>query len=58
MGLLNRTIAFTLALAGFPLAGSTCVQAEDTEKLTGETIEFYNYWKDRYIVQNKYTDDV
>lgn len=56
MKTLKKVLAFGLALASLPVAGSTCVQAEDTNGLTSETVEFYNYWKEKYIVNNKYTD--
>lgn len=56
MKTLNRMLAFGLALASLPVAGSTCVQAKDTGNLTSETVEFYNYWKEKYIVNDKYTD--
>lgn len=56
MKALKKVLAFGFALASLPIAGSTCVQAEDTNGLTSETVEFYNYWKEKYIVNNKYTD--
>lgn len=56
MKILSKAIAFGLVLASLPVAESTCVQAKDTGNLTDETIEFYNYWKEKYIVNDKYTD--
>lgn len=56
MKMLSKAISFGLVLASLPVAESTCVQAKDTGNLTDETIEFYNYWKEKYIVNDKYTD--
>lgn len=58
MKILNRILAFGLALASLPVMENCRVYAESPQKLTGETIEFYNYWKDKYIVPDKYTDSV
>lgn len=54
MRLLKKTLAFGLALTSLSIVGSTCVQAESDNKLTSETVEFYNYWKERYVVKDKY----
>lgn len=51
MNCLKKILAFVFALASIPMIDCTYVNAE---KLTNETVDFYDYWKEKYIVQDKY----
>ena len=31
--------------------------AADVAAITDETLDFYDYWKDKYVVQNPYTSE-
>lgn len=35
---------------------STYLYSENNQNITDETLEFYDYWKDEYIVKDKYAD--
>ena len=35
---------------------STYLYSENNQNITDETLEFYDYWKDKYIVKDKYAD--
>lgn len=54
MNFLKKILVFVFSLASISVTDCTYVNAE---KLTDETIDFYDYWKEKYIVHNKYTDD-
>ena len=54
MNCLKKILAFVFALASIPMVDCTYTNAE---KLTNETIDFYDYWKEKYIVQDKYVTD-
>ena len=55
MNLLKKIFASVFAIASIPM--NNCIYA-NAEKLTDKTIDFYNYWKEKYIVQDKYTDNI
>lgn len=54
MNFLKRILAFVFALASIPMINYKYANAE---KLTNETVDFYDYWKEKYIVQDKYVTD-
>lgn len=58
MHILKRTTAFLFALVSMATMNGMCAVA-DSEKgiFTDETVEFYNYWKEKYIVQDTYVTD-
>lgn len=45
-----------IALLSIPFMESTYLYSENNQNITDETLEFYDYWKDKYIVKDKYAD--
>lgn len=59
MNILKKVTAFIFALVSISSMSSMCSEASGEKGIfTEETVDFYNYWKDRYIVQDKYTDSI
>lgn len=56
MKILKKTISFVIALLSIPFMESTYLYSENNQNITDETLEFYDYWKDKYIVKDKYAD--
>lgn len=56
MKILKKTISFAIALLSIPFMESTYLYSENNQNITDETLEFYDYWKDKYIVKDKYAD--
>lgn len=58
MHILKRTTAFIFALASMASMNGMCAAAGGEKGIfTDETVEFYNYWKERYVVQDTYVTD-
>lgn len=57
MKILKKTISFAIALLSIPFMESTYLYSENNQNITDETLEFYDYWKDKYIVKDKYADN-
>lgn len=58
MHILKRTTAFLFALVSMATMNGMCAVAGGEKGIfTDETVEFYNYWKERYVVQDTYKTD-
>ncbi|MBO5103852.1 MAG: hypothetical protein J6B74_02165 [Ruminococcus sp.] len=58
MHILKRTTAFLFALVSMATMNGMCAVAGGEKGIfTDETVEFYNYWKERYVVQDTYVTD-
>lgn len=58
MHILKRTTAFLFALVSMATMNGMCAVAGGEKGIfTDETVEFYNYWKEKYIVQDTYVTD-
>ncbi|MDE5771664.1 MAG: hypothetical protein K2I06_08590 [Ruminococcus sp.] len=58
MHIFKRTTAFIFALVSMSSMSGMCSKADgDSGIFTDETVEFYNYWKEKYVVQDKYAED-
>ncbi len=57
MKIFKKTISFAIALLSIPFMESTYLYSEKNQNITDETLEFYDYWKDKYIVKDKYADN-
>lgn len=56
MKFVKKTIAaITAIILAFPTALSAA--AEDTAVLSGDTLKFYDYWKNKYVTQDTYVTD-
>lgn len=49
------TTALTVAVCIFPSNNISEVNAVNVSELSEETLDFYDYWKKKYLVQNPYT---
>ena len=52
--IMTASVAVTCA---FPLTSISSTSAVNVSSITEETLDFYDYWKDKYIVQNPYITD-
>ncbi len=54
----KKTTAFIFALLSMTTMNGMCTNAGGEKGIfTDETVEFYNYWKERYVVQDTYLTD-
>lgn len=54
LSILTATIILTSAI---PTINISEVNALKISTLSEDTLEFYDYWKDKYLVQNPYTTE-
>ncbi|MDE5583200.1 MAG: hypothetical protein K2J08_05820 [Ruminococcus sp.] len=57
MKIFSKTLAVMLTLANLTAVSGVCAENYKAGELTTETLDFYENWKSRYIVSDKYAKD-